>query len=100
MDYVTARDIVGCFRKVLPEYAEDDLWEISDELMMQVNASYGPMTPDTAATQSLAGTAPPPIETNTRRALASRANERARFFMWLFPRRCTIHTRLHRCCFQ
>jgi hypothetical protein len=54
VDYVTARDVIACFKKVLPEYTEDDLWEISDELMMQVNASYGPMTPDTAATQSLA----------------------------------------------
>jgi len=39
---------------VLPEYSEDQLWEISRALMMQVNGSYGSMTPDTAATQSLA----------------------------------------------
>jgi hypothetical protein len=30
---------------VLPEYEEDDLWTITDDLMMQVNTSYGPMTP-------------------------------------------------------
>ena len=59
VDYVTARDVIARFKKVLPEYSEDDLWEISDELMMQVNASYGPMTPDTAATQSLAGPSTP-----------------------------------------
>ena len=54
VDYVTARDVVACFRSVLPEYDDDELWAISDQLMMQVNASYGPMAPDCAATQSLA----------------------------------------------
>ena len=54
VDYVTGRDVVACFRLVLPEYDDDELWAISDQLMMQVNASYGPMTPDCAATQSLA----------------------------------------------
>ena len=26
VDYVTARDVIACFKKVLPEYGEDDLW--------------------------------------------------------------------------
>ena len=54
VDYVTARDVVGVFKEVLPEYNDDDLWRLSDDLMMRVNASYGPMSPDAPATQSLA----------------------------------------------
>ena len=50
----TARDVIRCFKRVLPEYSEADLWEISNQLMMQINQSYGSMTPDAAATQSMA----------------------------------------------
>ena len=37
VDYVTGRDIIRCLQDVLPEYTEDDLWEISDRLMVQVS---------------------------------------------------------------
>ena len=37
VDYVTGRDIIRCLQDILPEYTEDDLWEISDRLMVQVS---------------------------------------------------------------
>ena len=37
VDYVTGRYIIRCLQDVLPEYTEDDLWEISDRLMVQVS---------------------------------------------------------------
>ena len=37
VDYVTGRDIIRCLQDVLPEYTEDDLWEISDRLMVKVS---------------------------------------------------------------
>jgi len=40
VDYVTGRDIIRCLQDVLPEYTEDDLWEISDRLMVQVSSFY------------------------------------------------------------
>ena len=54
VDYVTGRDVIRCLRTVLPEYSEDELWEVSDSLMVQVNATYGPMPPELAATQNIA----------------------------------------------
>jgi hypothetical protein len=54
VDYVTARDVVQTFKRVCPEWDDDALWRLSDELLMQVNASYGALPIDTAATQSLA----------------------------------------------
>ena len=40
VDYVTGRDVVACFRLVLPEYDDDELWAISDQLMMQVSGEF------------------------------------------------------------
>ena len=42
VDYVTGRDVVACFRLVLPEYDDDELWAISDQLMMQVSEVTDP----------------------------------------------------------
>ena len=53
-DFVTGRDAVAVLAEALPEFSNDEHWEIYAKLMNQVNESYGKMTPDTLATQSLA----------------------------------------------
>jgi len=53
-DFVTGRDAVAVLAEALPEFSDDEHWDIYAKLMNQVNESYGKMTPDTLATQSLA----------------------------------------------
>ncbi|CEF99605.1 Zinc finger, CW-type [Ostreococcus tauri] len=53
-DFVTGRDATTTLQKVLPDFSEDDVWALYKHLLSQVNESYGAMTPDTLATQSLA----------------------------------------------
>ena len=53
-DFVTGRDAVAVLAEALPEFSDDEHWGIYAKLMNQVNESYGKMTPDTLATQSLA----------------------------------------------
>ena len=54
VDYVTARDVAGRLRRVLPEFGDDKIWALVNRLMMQVNATYGAMSPDATATHSVA----------------------------------------------
>ena len=54
VDFVTGRDATDTLKLVLPDFSEDDVWKLYRQLLSQVNESYGKMTPDTLATQSLA----------------------------------------------
>jgi len=54
VDFVTGRDATETLKRVLPDFSEDDVWKLYKQLLSQVNESYGKMTPDTLATQSLA----------------------------------------------
>lgn len=54
VDFVTGRDATSTLHRVLPDFSEDDVWGLYKQLLAQVNESYGAMTPDTLATQSLA----------------------------------------------
>ena len=54
VDFVTGRDVTDTLKRVLPDFSDDDVWGLYKQLLSQVNASYGAMTPDTLATQSLA----------------------------------------------
>ena len=70
-DFVTGRDAVQVLAEALPEFHEDYHWEIYSKLMNQVNESYGKMTPDTLATQSLALAAEDLVEKLERENLKS-----------------------------
>ena len=54
VDFVTGRDATDTLKRVLPDFSEEEVWALYKRLLAQVNASYGAMTPDTLATQSLA----------------------------------------------
>ena len=54
VDFVTGRDVTDSMKRILPDFSEEQVWGLYKQLLAQVNASYGAMTPDTLATQSLA----------------------------------------------
>ena len=58
--------------------------------MMQVNASYGPMTPDTAATQSLAGSSTSLTRSFIRDCLIIEYSVHIHSFIHSFIRDCLI----------
>lgn len=77
VDYVTARDVVGTFKRVCPDWSDDALWKVSDELMMQVNKSYGSLPIDSAATFSLALAAEDLAETLERDGIAGKLHPKS-----------------------
>ena len=79
VDYVTARDVVQTFKRVCPEWDDDALWRLCDALMAQVNASYGFLPIDTAATQSLALAAEDKASTLERDGLIEKDGETRAF---------------------
>ena len=79
VDYVTARDVVQTFKRVCPEWDDDALWRLCDALMTQVNASYGFLPIDTAATQSLALAAEDKASTLERDGLIEKDRETRAF---------------------
>jgi hypothetical protein len=79
VDYVTTRDVVQTFKRVCPEWDDDALWRLCDALMAQVNASYGFLPIDTAATQSLALAAEDKASTLERDGLIEKDGETRAF---------------------